>query len=157
MKRTAIMILASLALVAPSMAKDWGSDYNMGSIGVSGGDEASGMIVIDCAESGNGVVPVSALSIFLTPAAGSQIGATSVGELTFSIGGTDVVLPVADNGGDGFVFDKTSETLSAVTQLLDLLETGDELVVTASGEDIARIDLGGAGEALDGVEACLVP
>lgn len=157
MKHTAILILAGALLTSPAAAQNWGSDYNMGSIGVLGGTEADGTISIDCAEAGNAVVPQGALSIFLNPAQDVEIDSASVGDLVFAVDGTEVTLPVADNGGDGFVFDKTSASLPQAQQLLDLLETGDELVVTAGGTELARIGLQGAGEALDGVEVCLTP
>lgn len=155
MKTTALLVLAGLCMTAPAFAQDWGSTYNMGSIGVSGGNEASGSIVIDCAESGNAVVKQGAFAIFLKPSAQSSIGEASPGDLTFSIDGTDVVVPVSDNKGDGFVYDKTPETLSEATRLVELLKSGKELVVTGAESEIARIDLDGAGLVLEGVEVCL--
>lgn len=155
MRVAAVAILASLA--APAVAQDWGSGYNMGSIGVTGGNSASGTIMLDCADGGNGVVPQGALSIFLKARADSMIGAASPGNLRFSVDGTDVSLPVADDEGDGFVYEKTPETLAEATRLVDLLKAGMQLRVLADGAEIARIDLKGAVAALDGVEACLVP
>lgn len=156
MKRTALTLLATLALAAPALAQSWGSDYNQGIIGVLGGTEATGTISINCADSGNSVVPDGALSIFLNPATTSEIGNTSPGDLTFTVDGTAVSLPVTDNQGDGFVYDKSAATLDQATQLIDLLETGKSLVVTAGGTELATIALDGAGEALDGIDACLV-
>jgi hypothetical protein len=155
--RVAMAILASLALAAPALAQDWGGDYNMGSIGVTGGNSASGTIMLDCAEGGNGVVPQGALSIFFKARADSRIGAASPGNLRFSVDGTDVSLPVSDDKGDGFVYEKTPETLVEATQLVDLLKAGKQLSVSADGAEIAQIDLKGAAAALVGVEACLVP
>lgn len=155
MKHLALVIAAGLVSIAPAAAQ-WGGGYNMGTIGVSGGDEAGGMIIINCAEAGNPVVPQGALSIFLKPAADSTIGQASPGQLGFNVDGTDIVLPVGDDKGDGFVFDKTPETLAGASQLIDLLKAGDRLTVTAGGSAIATIDLAGAGAALDGIEACLV-
>lgn len=157
MKQTAMILLASLALAAPALAQDWGSDYNMGSIGVLGGNSASGTISIDCADAGNGVVEKGALSIFLKPGAASMIGATSPGALDFDVDGTTVSLPVADDAGDGFIYEKTTESLIDVTALIDMLKGGKQLTVTAGAEQIASIGLDGAAAALDGVEACLVP
>lgn len=156
MRPSLILIVTGLAFSAPAFAQDWGSDYNMGSIGVLGGSEANGTIMVDCAEAGNPVVPKGSLTIFLKPAHRADIGAESPGDLTFSVDGTDVVLPVSDNKGDGFVFDKTPKTLANATTLIDLLKSGQELLVTAGDTDIARIPLDGAAAALDGVEACLV-
>lgn len=152
-----VSALVLVMLASPAMAQDWGSDYNMGSIGVLGGNSASGTISIDCAEAGNGVVEKGALSIFLRPGAAVMIDDKSPGELTFDVDGTAVDLPVSDNKGDGFVYEKTAATLIDATALLDLLKGGKELVVTAKADEIARIGLDGAAEALDGVEACLVP
>ena len=157
MKQTAMVILASFALAAPALAQEWGSDYNMGSIGVLGGNSASGTISIDCAEAGNGVVDRGALSIFLKPGAASMIGSASPGELGFDVDGTTVSLPVADDAGDGFVYEKTTASLIDATALIDLLKGGKQLTVTAGTEQIASIGLDGAAAALDGVEACLVP
>lgn len=154
MKTSAIVVLTGLLLASPVSAQGWGSDYNMGSIGVMGGDAASGTIVIDCAEAGNAVVPEGALSLFVTPAAGS---AATAGEFGLAIGATSITLPFADNGGDGFVHDKTPDSLDRLTALIDALETGEEVVVTQADREIARIGLAGAGAALDGVETCLVP
>ena len=156
MKRIAITILASALLAAPAMAQ-WSSDYNMGSIGVLGGNSASGTISVTCAEAGNGVVDQGALSIFLKPGAASMIGSTSPGELTFDVDGTVVSLPVGDNAGDGFVYDKTAATLADATALIDLLKDGKSLTVKAGDEQLARLRLKGAADALDGVEACLAP
>lgn len=153
MRKTQILILTALALPIPAFAQDWSSGYNMGSIGVSGGNEASGTIVIDCAESGNAVVPEGSLSLFVTPAPG--ITATA-GDFIFTIGGEDITLAFADNQGDGFVHDKTPESLDALTALIDALATGDEVVITEANNEIARIGLEGAGAALDGVDVCLV-
>ncbi|HEY8576504.1 MAG TPA: hypothetical protein VIL88_09230 [Devosia sp.] len=156
MKQSTFLVAAGLMLAAfPSFAQEWGSDYNMGSIGVLGGTEADGTISIDCAESGNAVVPQGSLSIFLNPAVRAEGADAAATELTFSVDGTDVVLPVTREGGEAFVFSKMPETLDQATQLIDLLETGEELVVTADGEHLARIGLEGAGAALDGVEVCL--
>ncbi|SEQ23982.1 hypothetical protein SAMN05428969_2354 [Devosia sp. YR412] len=149
--------MAGLALVAPAAAQDWGSDYNQGIIGVLGGTEAGGTISLNCADNGNGVVVKGDLSIFLNPGVDSEIGDASPGELTFSVDGKDVVLPVSADQGDGFVYEKTAATLDHATQLLDLLETGKTLVVTGEGKQLASIGLEGAGAALDGVEVCLVP
>jgi hypothetical protein len=157
MKYSAIVILAGAMLATPAFAQDWGQDYNQGIIGVLGGTEAGGTISLNCADAGNGVVKQGELSIFLNPGTSSAIGDASPGELSFDVDGTVVVLPVTDNQGDGFVYDKTPETLDQATDLVDLLETGKVLVVSAAGEDIATIDLAGAGEALDGVDVCLAP
>ena len=157
MKRTAITLLAGLALVTPALAQDWGQDYNQGIIGVLGGTETSGTLAINCADSGNGVVAKGNFSLFLNPAVESEIGDASPGELTFSVDGTEVTLPVSANEGDGFVFEKTPDTLDKATQLLDLLETGKDLVVKAEGKQLASIGLDGAGAALEGVEVCLAP
>lgn len=154
MKRTAILVCASLAMMAPAVAQDWSSDYNMGSIGVSGGNEAAGILVIDCAEAGNGVVAQGALSLFLTPASGAT---ATAGDFVFAIGDAPITLKFADNQGDGFYHDKTPDSLDALTALIDGLETGDTLVVTQGANEIARIPLDGAGAALDGVDVCLEP
>lgn len=157
MTRTALALLTATLLVAPAWAQDWGSDYNQGIIGVLGGTESGGTISIDCADSGNGVVAAGDFSIFLNPAAGKETVASEHDTLSFEVDGTVVELPVAGNGGDGFVYEKTPATLDHATDLVDLLETGQELVVTAGGSEIARISLDGAGAALDGVDVCLVP
>lgn len=146
--------MIGLLASAPVLAQDWGSDYNMGSIGVVGGTEATGTITIDCAEAGNGVVEQGSLSVFVSPAPGIT---ASAGDFIFTIGGEDITLPFADNGGDSFVHDKTPESLDALQALIDGLESGSEVVVTEANNEIARIGLDGAGEALDGVEACLEP
>lgn len=154
MTKFVILVLTGLLMASPAIAQDWGSDYNMGSLGVSGGDAASGTIVIDCAEAGNGVVPQGSLSVFVNPAAGVTAIA---GDFAFQIGSTAITLPFVDNGGDGFVHDKTADSLDQLTALIDALETGTDVVVTQGGSEIAHIGLDGAGAALDGVEACLVP
>ncbi|MGB3338589.1 MAG: hypothetical protein WBA73_15550 [Devosia sp.] len=154
MKKPVILVLTAMLMASPAIAQDWGSDYNMGSIGVSGGDAASGTIVIDCAEAGNGVVPQGSLSVFVNPAPGA---AATAGDFSFHIGGNAITLPFADNGGDGFVHDKTADSLDQLSALFDALETGDEVVVRQADSEIADIGLAGAGAALDGVEACLVP
>ena len=41
--------------------------------------------------------------------------------------------------------------------LIDLLETGTEVVVSQGAAELARIGLDGAAGALDGVDACLTP
>ena len=154
MKASLIVILGGLLMTSPALAQDWSSGYNMGSIGVSGGDDASGTIVIDCAEAGNGVVKQGSLSVFVNPMQGA--GATA-GDFTFTVGETAVTLPFADNGGDGFVHDKTADSLDALTALVDALETGPEVVVSQGDAELANIGLDGAAAALDGVEACLTP
>lgn len=154
MKKSLILVLTGALMATTAIAQDWGSDYNMGSIGVSGGNEASGAIVIDCAEAGNGLVPQGSLSVFVNPAVGVE---ATAGDFSFQVGDTAITLPVADNAGDGFVHDKTADSLDALTALIDALETGDEVVVSQAGTEIARIGLEGAGTALDGVEACLTP
>lgn len=156
MKHSVFLILAGLSLTTPAFAQSWGSDYNMGSIGVSGGDEANGTIMVDCAEAGNPFVEKGSLTIFLRPAHRADIGMESPGDLSFSVDGTVIALPVTDNQGDGFVFEKSADTLADAIRLIDLLKSGDELLVTAGDTDIARIRLEGAAAALDGVEACLV-
>lgn len=157
MKRTAITVLASLALVSPALAQNWGQDYNQGIIGVLGGTETSGTLAINCADSGNGVVAQGDFSLFLNPAVESEIGDASPSELSFSVDGITVVLPVSADEGDGFVYEKVPATLDQATQLVDLLETGKTLVVTAGGKQLASIGLEGAGAALDGVDICLTP
>lgn len=157
MMRTVTTIIVSLMLAAPALAQDWGSGYNMGSIGVTGGNSANGTIMLDCAEGGNGVVPQGALSIFLKARSNSTVGTASPGKLRFSVDGTDLLLPVAEDAGDGFVYEKTPETLAEATRLIELLKAGKQLSVSADGTEIARIDLKGAAAALDGIEACLVP
>lgn len=154
MNRIAITILTSLALAAPAVAQDWGSDYNMGSIGVLGGSEATGTFSLDCAEAGNGVVRQGSLSVFLNPAAGTVAAA---GDFVLDIDGEAITLPFADNQGDGFVHDKSASSLPALTALVDGLETGTVLVVTQGDTVVARIGLVGAAAALDGIDVCLVP
>lgn len=70
MKSFAISLTATLLLVSPAWAETWGSDYNMGSIGVHAGTDTSGTITLDCAETGNAFVDRGALSIFVQPPAG---------------------------------------------------------------------------------------
>lgn len=154
MKTSAFAILVGLLAASPALAQDWGQDYNMGSIGVMGGSEADGIVVIDCAEAGNGVVEQGALSLFITPMAGVTAKA---GDFDFIIGGDTITLPFKDNQGDGFFHDKTPESLDAVTALVDGLETGTALVVTQADAEVARIPLDGAAAALDGVDVCLAP
>lgn len=154
MKASVIVILGGLLMASPALAQDWSSGYNMGSIGVSGGDDASGTIVIDCAEAGNGVVKQGSLSVFVNPMPGAV---ATAGDFAFTVGETAVTLPFADNGGDGFVHDKTADSLDALTALIDALETGAEVVVSQGDAELVRIGLDGAAAALDGVEACLTP
>ena len=156
MKRTVFAILTSFVLAGPAMAQ-WASGYNMGTIGVTGGNSASGTINGQCAYAGNGTVEQGDLAIFIKSGAASMIGTTSPGTLTFTAGDSSVALPVADDAGDGFVYDKSAETLADAAALIDLLRTGTSVTIAASGEQIARIRLDGAAAALDGVEACLAP
>lgn len=156
MKRLVMATAAGVLLSAPAMAQ-WSSDYNMGSIGVLGGNSASGTISVTCAEAGNGVVEQGALSIMLKPGAASMIGSASPGALTFDVDGTAVSLPVTDDEGDGFVYDKTADTVENAAALIALLKDGKSLTVAAGDEQVARLRLKGAADALDGVEACLTP
>ena len=156
MKRSVFAILASLVLAGPAMAQ-WVSGYNMGTIGVTAGNSASGTISVQCADAGNGTVDQGDLSIFVKPGAASMIGTSSPGELIFEVGGSSVALPVGDDAGDGFVYDKSAETLADAAALIDLLRTGTSVAITAGSEQIAQIRLDGAAAALDGVEACLTP
>lgn len=152
MIRSILPLALGLVLVAPAAAQDWGSGYNMGSIGVTGGSAGTGEIMIDCAESGNPVVQQGSLSIFLKPASGAKAKA---GAFSFAVDGDAVTLPVGADQGDGYVYDKTPETVADAARLIDLLKSGQELVVSASNAEIARIGLDGAAVALDGVEVCL--
>ncbi len=157
MRNAPALILATMAFVTPAAAQEWGSDYNMGSIGITGGTPADGTITIDCAEAGNAVVPQGSLSIWLQPAVRAIGAGSPADELTFAVDGTELVLPVSAEEGSGFVFNKTAETLDLASQLIGLLQTGTELVVTGESGHLARIDLQGAAAALDGVEVCLTP
>lgn len=156
MKRIVCAILASLVLAGPAMAQ-WSSGYNMGTIGVTGGNSASGTISVQCADAGNGVVKQGAMTIYVKPGAASMIGTTTPGTLTFVAGAASVGLPVSDDVGDGFVYDKTAPTLADAAALIDLLKSGTSVAVQAGSAEIARIRLDGAAAALDGVEACLTP
>jgi len=155
MKSFAIGLTAMLLLISPAWAQTWGSDYNMGSIGVFAGTEASGTISLDCAESGNAFVEQGALSIFVKPQAGLVMEANSPGDLTFNVDGQSVSLPVSDNSGDGFVYEKTPETLADAKTLIGLLRNGEHLIITSEFATLADIPLDGAADALDGVDTCL--
>ena len=155
MKHFIVGITASLMLASPAWAQTWGSDYNMGSIGILGGTEASGTISLDCAESGNAFVEPGALSIIVRPQPGALPDGNSPGDLTFNVDGQSVSLPVSDNSGDGFVYEKTSETLADAKTLIGLLRNGEHLFITSEFATLADIPLDGAAEALDGVDTCL--
>lgn len=154
MQKSLTLAFTVLLLASPAIAQDWGSDYNMGSIGVLGGTAASGTIAIDCAEAGNAIVPQGSLSVFVNPVPNAT---ATAGDFDFAIGQAAVTLPFADNGGDGFVHEKTADSLDQLSALIDALATGDEVVISQAGSEIARIGLSGAGAALDGIEVCLLP
>ena len=155
MKLFVIGVTASVLLASPAQAQTWGSDYNMGSIGILGGTESSGTITIDCAESGNGVVEQGALSIFVRPKTGMLADSKSPGDLTFNVDGQSVSLPVSDNSGDGFVYEKTSKTLADAKTLIGLLRKGEHLFITSEFETLVDIPLDGAATALEGLDTCL--
>jgi hypothetical protein len=152
MIRLILPVALGLAMIAPAAAQDWGSGYNMGSIGVTGGSAGTGEIMIDCAESGNPVVAQGSLSMFIKPASDAK---AKSGNFSFAVDGEAVTLPVGADQGDGFVYDKTPETVADAVRLIDLLKGGRELVVSAGDAEIARIGLDGAAAALEGVEVCL--
>lgn len=155
MKSFAIGLTAALLLTSPAWAQTWGSDYNMGSIGVFAGTDASGTLSIDCAETGNGVVEQGSLSIFVRPQAGTSTDSNSPGDVTFNVDGQSVSLPVSDNSGDGFVYEKTAKTLADAKTLIDLLRNGKHLFITSEFETLADIPLDGAAAALEGIDTCL--
>ena len=156
MIRIIFAVLASGLMVAPATAQ-WASDYNMGTLGVMGGNSASGTISVQCADAGNGTVKQGDLSIFIKPGAASMVGTASPGKLKFEFGDSNVSLPVADDAGDGFVYDKTPTTLGDARALIGLLKSSSTVAVLAGSEQIANVRLDGAVAALAGVEACLVP
>ena len=155
MKHLAIGLSAILLLVSPAWAQTWGSDYNMGSIGVRAGTDASGTITLDCAESGNAFVDQGALSIFVRPKADAPAKDAAPASLNFDVDGQSVSLPVSDNSGDGLIYEKTPETLAAATGLIAMLRDGKQLTVSNGTDVLAQMRLDGATEALDGVDACL--
>lgn len=156
MNKFALALMMSAALTAPAWA-EWGSNYNMGSIGVLGGEADLGTISLDCAESGNAVVPQGALSIFLKPMPDMIPVGTSLDTLNFDVDGTSIALPTGPDEGDGYVYEKTPETLADATKLIELLRSGTDLTVTSGDYHLASISLEGAAAALEGVEVCLAP
>jgi hypothetical protein len=157
MKPFATGLTATLLFVSPAWAQTWGSDYNMGSIGVHAGTENSGTITLDCAETGNAFVEQGALSIIVRPPAGVLTDTNSPGDLSFNVDGQSVSLPVSDNLGDGFVYEKTPETLAEATTLIGLLRNGEHLFITSEFETLVDIPLDGAATALEGTDTCLAP
>lgn len=75
--------------------------------------------------------------------------------MTFNVDGQSVSLPVSDNSGDGFVYEKTLETLADATTLIDLLRKGEHLFITSEFETLVDIPLDGAATALEGIDTCL--
>ena len=152
--KTPLVFILGVFLASPVLAQDWSEDNNQGIIEVVGGTAASGTIIINCADTGNSVVPIGSLALYVSPASGRS---GTAGDLTFVIGDTSITLPFADNGGDSFVHDKNPDSVTKLTALVDALETGDTVVITQGDEELARIGLEGAGVALAGVEPCLLP
>lgn len=154
MKRLLLSALAGLSLAASAQA-EWGSGYNMGTIGISGGSAEGGTILIDCVEAGNGTVAQGTLTLFLQPMAGTMPNSTSPGEMTFAVDGSAVALAMGENSGDGFVHEMTEASRDALRLLAGWMAEGEELTVLSGERVVARIDLAGAAEALEGLEACL--
>lgn len=153
-----LAVFLPLVAITPALAQDWGSGYNMGSIGVMGGAEASGTISLDCAAEGNSYVEKGAFSIFLKPKPDSALAdGKSPGTLAFDVDGTPISLPVTDNLGDGFVYEKTEATAPDAAELVKLLAAGKKLTVLSGDATVAEIALKGAAPALDGLDACLTP
>ena len=158
MMRAVLIGLLGLALASPAMAAPWGTDYNMGQFAAGGGSETEGQLTMQCGDPDAGIADYGELNMQLTVASGSKFDGQSPSDyVQFVVGDTSVDIPMELEPGSSTVLDYVHEAEGAArTQdLVTALRGGKSVTVSYQGVEFATIDLTGAKDALEAIDACI--